>query len=143
MAYATAQDLIDRYDETEIARLSTVDGASALAVDMVRCAMALDDATAFIETWLRARYMLPLDPIPREIVHAACVLARHGLAQGAGRDPSDQIKDARAETIAWLKALGSGAAQLAGARPVGEGREGARSTDRSRPLPTGSIPGFV
>ena len=143
MAYATAQDLIDRYGQTEIARLSAADGASVVAVDPVRCAMALDDATALIESYLRARYQLPLSPVPREILGAACALARHNLAQGGGREPSDQIKAGRDEAVAWLKQLASGAAQIAGARPIGEGREGARTSDRDRPLPTGSIPGFV
>lgn len=143
MAYATAEDLITRYGATEIARLSAADGASVVAVDPARCALALDDATALIESYLRARYQLPLDPVPREILAAACALARHGLAQGGGREPSDQIKAARDETIAWLKQLASGAAQIAGARPIGEGREGARTADRDRPLPTGSIPGYV
>jgi phage gp36-like protein len=143
MAYATAQDLIDRYGATEIARLSAADGASVVAVDAVRCAMALDDATALVESYLRARYQLPLSPVPREILAATCALARHQLAQGGGREPSDQIKAARDETIAWLKALSSGSAQIEGARPIGEGREGARTSDRERPLPTGSFPGFV
>lgn len=143
MAYATAQDLIDRYGETEIARLSAADGAAVIAVDALRCATALDDATALVESWLRARYQLPLSPVPREIMFATCVLARYQLAQGGGREPSDQISRTRDQTVSWLKALAAGDAQLDGARPIGEGREGARTTDRDRPLPTSSIPGFI
>ncbi len=114
MAYATTTDLIAKYGETEIARLSAAYGAP-VAVDAARCAVAIADAEAIVDSHLRARYAVPLADCPREVVVAVLVIARHELAQGDGREPSTQMIEARKETIRWLERVASGVVRIAGA----------------------------
>ena len=114
MAYATTADLIAKYGETEIARLSAAYGAP-VAVDEARCAIAIADAEALVDSHLRARYAVPLADPPREVVVSTLIIARHELAQGDGREPSTQMIEARKETIAWLGRVAAGTVRIASA----------------------------
>lgn len=142
MAYATAQMLIDRFGEREIARLSTVDGAASVAVDQTRCANALTSATALAESYLRAQVPVPMTPPPQEVIDAVLDLARYELAHGGGREPTEQMKTRRDERITWLKMIATGAAQLAGTVPEA-GARGGRFSDRDRTFSNDSLRGFV
>lgn len=149
--YATTADLIAKYGETEIARLTTAQGAAAVEVDPVRCAAAIADAAATVDSYLRARYAVPLATAPREVTLATLVLARHELAHGDGREPSTQMIEARKETLRWLERVASGAVRIAGAAAAVDGGPvadaagtdgGARFEDRT-PAIGSSGAGFV
>jgi len=151
MSYATTQQLIDKYGETEIARLSAAYGAE-VAVDGARCAGALEEATAIVDSYLRARYQVPLSDPPREIVTAVLIIARHELAQGDGREPSTQMTDARKETVAWLGKVAKGEAMIAGASSGDDGTaiadaagadSGAMTEDREQVIYSGRYGGII
>lgn len=57
MNYATQQDLVDRFGERELVELTDPD---LLAVQAPRVARALDDAQAFIDSFVGRVYALPL-----------------------------------------------------------------------------------
>ena len=78
MSYATKQDLIDRFKEPELIQLTDSSG-DAGAIDDTVLSRALDDADAEIDTYLVARYALPLPTVPRVLVNAACDIARYRL----------------------------------------------------------------
>jgi phage gp36-like protein len=120
MSYATTQHLIDRYGDTEIARLSAAYGAE-VAVDAARCEVALGIATALVDSYLRARYQVPLADPPLEVVSAVLTIARHELAQGDGREPTTQMIEARKETVAWLGKVADGKVLVAGASSSEDG----------------------
>lgn len=115
MAYATPSDLVAKWGDTEIARLSAAADAEALVVDAARCRTAIADAEALVDSHLRARYAVPLADPPREVVLAVLVIARHELAQGEGREPTTQMIEARKETLAWLARVAKGDVRIAGA----------------------------
>lgn len=148
--YATADDLIAKYGETEVARLSAAYGAP-VAVDAARCAIAIADASALVDSYLRTRYAVPLADPPREVVTAVLTLTRHDLAQGDGREPSTQMIEARKETIAWLGRIASGTVKVAGAAEAmgsaiadASGADtGARVSDRDRVLTSGRYGGAI
>ncbi len=151
MAYATTADLIAKYGETEIARLSAAAGG-AVEVDAVRCQGALDDATASVDSYLRARYAVPLASPAREVALAVLVIARYELAQGDGREPSTQMIEARKETIAWLGKVATGQVKIAGAADVTDGSaiadaaaadSGARISDRPRVISSERFGGLI
>lgn len=152
MAYATTADLIAKWGETEIARLSAAYGADPLAVDEARCATAIADATATVDSYLRARYAVPLVDAPREVMLAVLVISRHELAQGDGREPSTQMTEARKETIAWLKSVATGAVKIAGATSLdasgaiadaSAADSGARISDRERVVTSERFGGMI
>jgi phage gp36-like protein len=101
-AYATVSDMITRFGETEMIRLTTPSGQAMDAVVMAPAETALADASALIDTYLRKRYLVPLDIVPSEINVTACHLARYALAHGEDKQPSEQMKVARDEAVRWL-----------------------------------------
>ncbi len=103
MPYAAIEDMVTRYGEAEMARLTTPEGQLDDIVVSTRIAGALGDATALIDTYLRRRYVVPLvSPLPREITNACCILARFDLAHGEQREPTEQMRLAKKDVIAWL-----------------------------------------
>lgn len=131
MAYATVQDMIGRFGETEMLRLSSVDGLLPETVNAAPVEQAIADSDAIIDTYLRKRYTVPLLPVPRAITNASCVLARYELSVGGDRDPADQVKAGRKDTNAWLTQLANGLATLEGAVPFAP-TSAAQTRDRER-----------
>lgn len=141
--YATADDMVARFGATEMVRLTRPKDRTALTPDEARMGTALRDAGALIDDYLRKLYTVPLASPPASIVRAACVLARHDLAQGDAADPTEEMRLSRKEVVDWLRAISSGAVQLdapgvSGGLPVSTG--GARVSDRPRAF--GSFDGF-
>lgn len=136
MAYASVQDLIDRFGSTEIIRLSRPEDRTAETVDGAKVQTALVDASSTLDGYLRDRYVLPIADPPKDIVRAVCVLARHDLASSGRSDPTDQMVEARKEVIAWLKAISDGIVRLdapkAGAQDGNPNGSGARISDREK-----------
>ena len=120
MAYAAPTDMIARFGYAEMLRLSAAEGQPLDVIDQDRINVALGDASAVIDSYLRRRYQTPLATVPQEVLRACCILARYDLAHGDGRAPSDQMVSARKETTAWLEGVRDGRILLADATPAGE-----------------------
>lgn len=110
--YATVADLIARYGEDELTRLTAAPDADPYVVDEAKAAVALADASATIDSYLRPRYRLPLAIVPEILRRDTCALARYELHHGSDRTPTDQVKAARDEVMAWLRDVAAGRAQL-------------------------------
>lgn len=120
MAYAQPSDMIARFGSIEMLRLSAPEGEPLDVIDQDRVNTALGDASALIDSYLRRRYATPLAAVPQEVLRACCILARFDLAHGNGREPSEQMRLARKETITWLESIRAGQTFLADATPSGE-----------------------
>jgi phage gp36-like protein len=131
MPYATAQDMIGRFGETEMLRLSSVDGVLPETVNLAPVAQAIADADAIIDSFLRKRHSVPLSPVPQVITRASCVLARYELSIGGDREPATQVKDDRKETMDWLKKIADGTVTLEGTTPI-VASSTAQTQDRER-----------
>lgn len=119
MAYASIQDMIDRFTETEILRLSANGGDLPGAIIEAPVLRALDDATSMIEGYLRRRVTVPLAaPTPAEVIRATCILARYDLATGGEREPSTQMRNDRNDVVSWLNKIAEGYVSLEGAAAV-------------------------
>jgi phage gp36-like protein len=138
-AYATIQDMIDRFTQTEILRLSATTNVLPVAIEAVTVNRALDDATALVESYLRKRYFVPVDATA-DIIRATCILARYDLATGGDKEPTTQMKEDRASTIKWLEGIASGMVSLDGATPASSGGK-ARMSDRPRVFTPDSMAG--
>lgn len=145
MPYATATDLLTRFDATEIAqrvdrgvpRLITAQlmvdvaaGASLAAYTAAEVARAqaalvvvqraLQDADDTINGYISARYTLPVTPVPAVLQRVACELARFYLYDD---QVTDLIKDRQAANIKWLGEVSKGTVSLgadavSGVQPV-------------------------
>lgn len=131
MPYATVQDMIGRFGRIEMLRLSSVDGVLPDEVAPAPVEQAIADADAIIDSYLRKRYRVPLAPVRQVITRASCVLARYELSVGGDREPSEQVKNDRKDTVAWLTQLANGTVTLEDAATV-EPSTGARFQDRER-----------
>ena len=117
MTYATKQDLIDRFGETELAQLT--DRASGAAIVDAVLDRALADADAEINSYISVNHVLPLSPVPANLVRVAGDVARYYLYEDR---VTEQVKARYDDAIAFLKNVASGKASLgvdsAGAAPA-------------------------
>ncbi len=120
MPYAAPSDMIARFGSAEMLRLSTSEGQPLDVIDQGRINVALADASALIDSYLRRRYATPIAAVPQEVLRACCILARFDLAHGDGREPSEQMRLARKETIGWLESIRDGQTMLADLTPAGD-----------------------
>lgn len=107
MSTASRADLEALFGEEEIAQRESVLPAGAVA-------RALADADAQIDSYLAARYVLPLSilPLPGNLVRAACVIARYYLLGDAATERARQDWQ---DAITWLRDVQAGRARIEGA----------------------------
>ncbi len=143
--YATVDDMIARFGETQIIRLSKPEDRTADAVDETKVNTALADATAIINGYVRGRYLVPIAAPPAEIVRATCTLARYDLAQGENTDPSDEMSKTRKDVISWLESIAKELVNLDVPAAVAVGPavgSGPRMSDRPRLMNNCSLRGM-
>lgn len=102
-AYATAQDMQDRFGEAELIQLTDHQGDGQ--INSVVLAQALADANAQVEAYLGGRFDLPLDETPPVLVRITCDLARYGLYDDA---MTDTIRQRQQDALRFLEALAAG-----------------------------------
>ncbi|MES8308143.1 DUF1320 domain-containing protein [Cutibacterium acnes] len=105
--YATLQDLVDRFGETELVQLS--DRAATGAIDPAVVARKLADAAAEIDSYLVGRYTLPLTPVPTVLARLACDIARYHLYDDRA---TEQVTQRYRDAIRFLEQVAKGAVQL-------------------------------
>ncbi|MEQ8585244.1 MAG: DUF1320 family protein [Thalassobaculaceae bacterium] len=109
MAYAAAQDMIDRFGERTLAEVTTDSGDTP---DTAKLDLALSDASNLIDGFLQARYSLPLTAVPAQLQLHACNIAFYQLL--AAR-PTGDIEDVRKrydDAIAYLRDVSLGRISL-------------------------------
>lgn len=112
MAYAGVQDMIDRFGQVEMIRVTTPADQDMDTVQTEPVLRALDDASVLIDGYLRRRYQVPLDLVPAEVRRACCLLARYDLTTGDNRDASERVLNDQKATLAWLKQVSDGTVLL-------------------------------
>lgn len=143
--YATVDEMISRFGEAEMVRLSAPEGQLDDVVVTSSVERALAEASSLIDGYLRQRYAVPLAaPVAPEVVRACCILARHDLAMGEQKNPSEQMVTSRKEVMAWLRDVAEGRVQLAGPVTAVTGSAGAaaRVQDRAAPFAAGGSLGW-
>ena len=139
MTYATKQNLIDRYTEAELAKLT--DELNGTVIDDTTVSRALGDADTEIDGYAGALYAVPLDPVPGLIQNIACRLARYFLYTGHRPDHVRQDFD---DAIATLKRIAKGEVVLPGAAAAESGQAapgGAPTYEVDEPVFTNSALG--
>lgn len=131
MAYATIQDLIDRYGQQEMIRLTTPDDQEMDGVNADAAEAKLADVSAVIDSYVGRRYRVPMDVAPAAVVRVCCILARYDLATGGSRSPSEQMSDQRKEAMAWLLDVSLGKAVLELDEVAAGDESYAQATDRT------------
>lgn len=112
MSYAAIQDMINRFGQTEMIRLSTPDGQDMDGIVPDRVIAALEDVSATIDSYIRQRYRTPLDVAPPEVVRVTCDMARYSLSTGDGRTPAEETTRRNDAAITWLRDIARGLVKL-------------------------------
>lgn len=139
MSYATAADMIARFGPTELMRMTTPEGEDMQAVNTVAVERALAEASDLADSYLRGRYTVPLVAVPLTLQAHVQHLARYSLALGENREPTEQMKMARADAVAWLKGVADNTVTLEGIAPASPTQSGAMTSDRERPFNAASL----
>lgn len=109
MTYATKQDLIDRYTEGELVRLTDTVNTPKSTIDDTAVDRAIADAESLINGYLRSRMETPVSPARRDLTTATCKLARYYLYKDLA---TERVRDDYEDVIAWLKDIASGKVSL-------------------------------
>lgn len=106
MAYASKQDLIDRFGTPELVDITdrTADHSNS-AIDDTVLNKALADADAMIDSYLMGRYSLPLSSTPDRLKVACAHITRFLLY---GRDVTDEVQKRFDIEIKWLEQVAMG-----------------------------------
>ncbi|ECL4665036.1 DUF1320 domain-containing protein [Salmonella enterica] len=101
MMYASAQDMRDRYDNLD--DLLSLPGTDDL--NEKKLTQALSDAGALADSYLAARYDLPLAVVPQVLVQHCCAIAFYYLCD---QQVTDQVRDRYREALTWLREVKNG-----------------------------------
>ncbi|ECR0552740.1 DUF1320 family protein [Salmonella enterica] len=96
MMYASAQDMRDRYDNLDTLLFQP----DSDTPNEKKLAQALSDAGALADSYLSAKYSLPLAVVPQVLVQHCCAIAFYYLCD---QQPSDQARDRYREALTWLR----------------------------------------
>ncbi|MHC1700289.1 MAG: gp436 family protein [Humidesulfovibrio sp.] len=109
--YATAQELETRLGGGEaLVILADRDGDGVADAELVE--RALTDATAEIDSYLAARYTLPLPTVPAVLVRLACDMAVYRITSEYGAGLTEERRQRYEDAVAWLRRAGSGDVSL-------------------------------
>ena len=109
--YATAEDLALSLPRGEQELIELTDATGTGSVDDDKIERALGHADTLIDTYLRGRYPVPVQPAPALLRDLACDVARHYLY---GDAPGEHVKDRFKAAVSQLKDLSNGTAVLPG-----------------------------
>ncbi|EJN8826621.1 DUF1320 family protein [Salmonella enterica] len=129
MLYASAQDMRDRYDNLD--ELLMQPGTDDL--NEKKLAQALSDAGALVDSYLSAKYSLPLAVVPQVLVQYCCAIAFYYLCD---QQATDQARDRYREALTWLREVKSGSI------PVGVDEAGSAPASDDLPQMQAEAPVF-
>lgn len=126
MAYATRQEMEDRYGVDAVAAIADRDGDSVMESEAI--AGAIDDASAEIDSYLAARYPLPLAETPAAVKRVCLDMAMYHLS---GNRTTEEVEKRYKGAVSWLRDIAKGLATL-GAAPEETTSQGAYFAASSR-----------
>ena len=109
MAYATQQDIIDRYSLDELLILTDRDQDDQPDTAVVDRALA--DATAEIDTYLAARYQVPLSSVPDVLLRLCVDIAIYRLSTDRAGGTEERRKRYE-DATAMLRLIAKGEVSL-------------------------------
>ncbi|EGX6216219.1 hypothetical protein DLA50_19055 [Salmonella enterica] len=101
MLYASAQDMRDRYDNLDTLLFQP----DSDTPNEKKLAQALSDAGALADSYLSAKYSLPLVVVPQVLVQHCCAIAFYYLCD---QQATDQARDRYREALTWLREVKNG-----------------------------------
>lgn len=124
MPYAVKADLEARFGALELVQLTDETNIPPTTADDAEISAAIDEASSLVDGFLRARYTLPLSPVPDVVKKWTCDIARfflHGdrapkgsAVREAYDDAVERLQECAAGKFRLVSDTGDQAAQSAG-----------------------------
>jgi len=114
MAYATQQDMEDRYGHDALLMVADRDNDGEIDTEVV--VRALSDATAEIDPYLASRYSMPLAEVPDLLVRLCVDIAFYRLS-GDADTYTEEKRQRYEDTVSLLSRIASGKVSLGLATP--------------------------
>lgn len=111
MTYATLQDLIERFGETELIQLTDRVNRPVTTIDPVVVERALSDAQAEIDSYIGKVAKLPVAKVPPILTKRAADMARYFLF-GSKAEKDGEVERGYKEALAWLRDVSKGVVQM-------------------------------
>lgn len=105
MTYATQSDLINQFGEAEVISIS--DRGLTGVVDTIVVEGGLQRASDMMDSYLAARYTLPLTIVPQMLVDICCEIARYKLL-GAEATETDAARNRYKDAVRLLEQVRDG-----------------------------------
>lgn len=131
MAYATQQDLIDRYGADELIQLTDRTNLPATTIDATVVSAAIQDAENLADSYIAKKYKVPLVPVPEVLIPIICQISRYHL-HGRRTEKDDPITRDYQGALLWLKDVANGTVQLE-AEGTASGQSGGGAVQVSAP----------
>ncbi|AFY60360.1 DUF1320 domain-containing protein [Synechococcus sp. PCC 6312] len=109
MNYCTAEDLIARFGEPELIRLTNTGLPGATEINSERLESAIERQSRVMDAFIAVKNQLPLPEVPPVLVSFCCDLVRSDLDNKRERE---EVKQRREEAMTFLKQLAKGEATL-------------------------------
>lgn len=110
LKYTSVEDLTDLLSETQLAQI-TDDSDGDPSTDDPRVQKFLAYAESTVDTFIQARYSLPLSPVPASVQYAALVIAKYRLLLRR-EYMSDEIEKEYMAVMTWLEMVRDDRADL-------------------------------
>jgi phage gp36-like protein len=108
--YTTQADLVTRFGKPELIELTNREEESTGAIVATIVIMAIDDAEAIVNSYLRGKYTLPLEDVPQPLPKITADIARFFLH---GDHVTETVRENYEAAISWLKDVARGRVTLA------------------------------
>lgn len=120
MAYITADDIAGLYGEDFVALLALRNNEPNIQSPLSAAAIqsAIEQAASEADSYIAARYMTPVAPVPAALNIHITNMACHHLA-ATGDRMSDTIRKRYEDALRWLRDISTGRANLPGGRVEG------------------------
>lgn len=109
MAYATVEDLVALFGKEEVLLLST--RGTSDEMDRTALETAISYAGSEVDSYLSARYAVPLDPVPPVVMMVTADIVRYRLTSGDVSEKEPVVTRYKA-TVAWLRDVTAGVVSL-------------------------------
>ncbi|MEO1208292.1 MAG: DUF1320 domain-containing protein [Cyanobacteria bacterium J06638_20] len=109
MPYATAAQFIEAFGEEEVIHLTNLDDVAAQLRDDSVLNRALVDGESVINSLIRGRYPLPLDPAPPELTPINLDISRYRLDRNR---PREDVRLRYEDAMRWLRDVAKGLVSL-------------------------------
>ncbi|MBI1262953.1 MAG: DUF1320 domain-containing protein [Rhizobiales bacterium] len=109
MSYASQAIMLTKFSERELVQLTDRADEPTGLIDAARMAQALTEAANIINSYIAARYDLPLASVPDLLVDLECDIARFKLYDSGA---TEEVRTRYEDAIARLKAISKGEAVL-------------------------------